>query len=427
MALVTQLLLTSLFQGADGRCCYEYDHTLLVPVIAAVGDVDRDGAADLLIADAGNNSGTNPPPATHLGRAWVVSGVTGAILRTLVGDEPGDGFGVVACGLGDVDDDGVPDWVVGAMGSKARRYGSAVVFSGATGRRKFEVASPYADDLFGLSLADVGDFDGDGARDFAVGAAHPSGTSLPSGRVRFFSGRDGRPLGEVASLGDRTRRHIERLGELDGDGRDEIVVSQTSAWSQGGARILSGRGDWRGAAPDALDEALSRARGVLLVANSSCTPEQQLWMIRGSSIERFSSSDGASLPTLDFEDWDFDERAMRATQISSWANLGDVNGDGVEDVVIGFADYGVGEGRIRVLSGVDGRMLYLRGAMGALWHFGASVVALGDLDGDAMGDFAVGNDNTRSHETGEVRVFSGRTGQMRWRIHGSLGSLVVWM
>jgi hypothetical protein len=76
----------------------------------------------------------------------------------------------------------------------------------------------------------------------------------------------------------------------------------------------------------------------------------------------------------------------------------------------GFRDrrsgHRVSEGEVRVCSGRDGHLIRRVQSHAELWRFGATVVALGDVDSDLIGDFAVGCDHSRSHEPGEVRVFS---------------------
>jgi hypothetical protein len=77
--------------------------------------------------------------------------------------------------VGDVDGDGIPDVAVGAPGQNRAGQddqGRAFVFSGATGARlqTLDDPVPQAQAHFGSALAGVGDVDGDGVPDLAVGA-----------------------------------------------------------------------------------------------------------------------------------------------------------------------------------------------------------------------------------------------------------------
>lgn len=89
------------------------------------------------------------------------------------------------------------------------------------------------------------------------------------------------------------------------------------------------------------------------------------------------------------------------------ARVGDVDGDGVEDIGVGVP----ASDTAYVYSGKDGSVLHtLTGTGGA--NFGASVAAAGDADGDGVADIAVGatNDSNGAATTGAVHVLSGKDG-----------------
>ncbi len=399
----------------------------LLPVIARGGDVDLDGANEFMVADVASAT-TRRCPTEHVGRAWVVSGASAQILLELRDDESGAGFGTAACGLGDVDGDRRADWVVSAPGSEARPYGRAIVFSGATGAKLFEVASTRSDDDFGAALCDIGDLDGDSIDDFAVGAQRSDHGSVGAGSVSFYSGRDGHPLGESACRGDDggCPMCLDPLPGFAEDGSSVLAVGHRSrGWTfEPGINVITSPVQVLTALAAPIHESLARNRGALLIQSGGCRATNELWCIGDSWIERHSLASSTSGPRIEFNDV-IGEDSLQASPISDWADLGDVNGDGVDDVAIGFDQTGVGEGLVRVVSGLDGRTLYYENGDWSLWHFGARVVALGDIDGDHIGDFAVGCDHRMSHEPGEVRVFSGRIGRMIRRLRLDRGELVV--
>ena len=77
-------------------------------------------------------------------------------------------------------------------------------------------------------MAGVGDFDGDGRDDFAVGAKEAHLTGPSAGNVRVFSGRDGALLFERDGAGATAGRYgyaICALGDLDADGYADFAVS----------------------------------------------------------------------------------------------------------------------------------------------------------------------------------------------------------
>jgi hypothetical protein len=150
---------------------------------AKLDDRDADGGDDFLV---GVNDG-------NYGRVLLVSGRTGAILRTSFGLSPYDKTCDHVSNVGDMDADGVPDyaafpWVTGQL--------SSVFFSGLTGQviRSLPEA--------GNSVIAGEDIDQDGVPDLVIGADWQVTTSSPHvyGSTRAYSGRDGERLWEVDNL-----------------------------------------------------------------------------------------------------------------------------------------------------------------------------------------------------------------------------------
>jgi len=130
-----------------------------------VGDVDKDGCSDFVVG---------APDSNAPGRAYLCSGVDGRFLRTWTGDNIGDDFGRACDGAGDVNGDGVPDVVIGAYDDGSiltGTSGKAYVYSGATGNLLFTLVGPYPpNSLLGWSVAGLGDLNGDGRSEIAIGA-----------------------------------------------------------------------------------------------------------------------------------------------------------------------------------------------------------------------------------------------------------------
>jgi hypothetical protein len=107
------------------------------------------------------DSGTPGSPCIELGCS---------ILLTLTGEAAGDFFGWVSADLGDIDGDGARDFAVGAPFNAAggRSAGRAYVYSGRTGAQLF-VGTGESRSLLGFSVSSAGDVDGDGVNDFIVG------------------------------------------------------------------------------------------------------------------------------------------------------------------------------------------------------------------------------------------------------------------
>ncbi len=103
------------------------------------------------------------------------------------------------------------------------------MFSGKTGKQLFQdVLGDWPGDEFGFSVAGVGDVNGDGFPDFAVGAAQsPSFSNLGTGYVRVFSGKTAKPLYTMAArMGEQLfGTLVAGRGDVTGDGRPDIAVT----------------------------------------------------------------------------------------------------------------------------------------------------------------------------------------------------------
>jgi len=106
----------------------------------------------------------------------------------------------------------------------------------------------------------------------------------------------------------------------------------------------------------------------------------------------------------------------------SVSGAGDVNGDGFSDLIVGARDDdfgGVDSGSARVLSGVDGSILYNFYGDSSYDRFGWSVSGAGDVNADGFDDFIVGARNNRSGASrGSARVFSGIDGSILYNFVG---------
>jgi hypothetical protein len=219
--------------------------------VSVAGDVNLDGRMDFIAGAPGDDDN-----GADSGSARVFSG-DGTVLYTFFGDSAGDRFGTSVAGAGDLNGDGFADLIVGAPGDddNGADAGSARAFSGANGAMLFTFLGSAAGDRFGTAVAGLGDTNGDRQADLAVGAPGDDANGADAGSVRVHSGADGSVLrtllGEAA--GDALGSAVGRAGDVDCDGRADLIVGAPNGASSAGycralsivsgALLLSAQGD----------------------------------------------------------------------------------------------------------------------------------------------------------------------------------------
>lgn len=203
-------------------------------VVAGLGDVNNDGVPDVLGA-----SPTAAGGGSNRGTARIYSGATGAVLTTINGAANNDRFGVSADGIGDINGDGFGDFVIGSYFAGAR------VYSGNGFGVLFNFPATTVDDRFGFAVAGAGDVNGDGIKDILVGAPQDGNLFAPgSGFVRIYSGANGSIIRTLngATAGDRFGIAVAGARDMDGDLKAEVIVGadQSPASGLGYARVFKG-------------------------------------------------------------------------------------------------------------------------------------------------------------------------------------------
>ena len=278
------------------------------------------------------------------------------------------------------------------------------------------------EDRVGASVAGVGDLDADGRADWMLGASTTSVDAPASGVAYLIAGgitgtlsaatatarvRGGSPASAIGSA-------VLGLGDVNGDGFDDVAVAASgAAWldrAAGGVGVLLGplRGDvpfeaadglFYGVEPGALLGAqLDRGRGLAgdgspdLLASA---PAADAGGTDRGAVFLFSVPTGAPVTTDDaiaVIEGDRDD----ATLGRSFAGLGDIDGDGVGDLALGDPGARSDLGAIYLLSGPlvgtvsvgDADVTLLGDDPGG--RAGATVIGPGDLDGDGGADLIVG-------------------------------------
>lgn len=153
---------------------------------SVVGDVNKDKMPDIYASDW-NNSAKGP----STGRIYVHSGVDGKRLHTLTGETAGDGFGIGTADVGDVNKDGYDDLLIGAWqhASAAQSGGRVYLYSGKDGSLLRTITCRTPGDTFGFDATGIGDVNSDGVPDFLLTSAWSNVKGYRSGRVFVISGK----------------------------------------------------------------------------------------------------------------------------------------------------------------------------------------------------------------------------------------------
>ena len=329
--------------------------------VAGIGDVDGDSHADFVV-------GAPRSLADLGGCALVYSGATGVLINRLGCADSLDYLGVALAGLGDVNGDGVPDFAVGAP--YAPVTGAVYVYSGSTRAviRRLDggLDAGLIGSRFGWAVAATGDLDGDGRGDLLVGAPlATSGGIQRCGSVFAYSGATGSILLRVdGSVSDEGfGESADGIGDVDGDGTRDLLIGGPSYL--GSAILVSGR----------------TGQEILRVQDSSTTPGYDLVV----------------------------------------AGAPDMSGDAIPDFVVGLPEFlsGMGSGAATVYSGASGVPIRTHVGPNGLSRFGESVDAGGDPNRDSFNDILVGAPSAGADFEGSAFVYSPGQDSILFRADGA--------
>lgn len=326
-------------------------------------DLDDDGFADIAMGAPQADPGANPDP----GRGYVQirwGSAMGPVMGpTIFGDAVGDRFGFSLSAAGDVNCDGVADLLVGAPQSSTNatadggvaRTGYARVLLGTRNRASFGAPAltwtyrgSNPGSQFGYAVAGIGDLDGKGCADIAVGAPFDDpGSVIDAGTVQVYWGSgpgNVGPLFNGARANDRLGFALSGAGDFDGDRLSDMLIG----------------------APGVDMGANADVGAVTVVFGRTLLPHPQVVFAGSTALSQF----GASV-ALD----------------------GDLNGDGLSDVVAGSPGELAGNGRVYLFQGNAGRALAMpwRNIDGTTTErFGHSVALMGRAHASTFESVVVG-------------------------------------
>jgi hypothetical protein len=328
--------------------------------IAGIGDFNGDGIEDFMIGQSGNS--------TTQTASGTISIISGADMNTVLADTSmatsvptGSMLGQSVSGVGDFDNDGYADIVAGAPGADTAYFlaGRSLQYTSPIGQSILLTNS--GGDGFGGSVSGIGDFNGDGYSDFAVGASFDN---TDVGLAYIYTGGNtmGTPITvSGTAAGQFLGQEVAYAGDLNNDGYSDMLVGGDGNIG----RIVFGAGSGTGAAvslniPDTT-YTLTGAGGVgdfngdgyddfaLSFGDADGT---HAYVVYGKD----SWSSDITLADLKNPDFALELTYSRANGGDDLEinRIGDINGDGYDDFAMGLPDANgasTGDGGLAIIYG----------------------------------------------------------------------------
>ncbi|MFT5679433.1 MAG: hypothetical protein ACI8RZ_000337 [Myxococcota bacterium] len=340
------------------------------------------------------------------GASWpiTVDPVYTTAATVLNGYDPGDLFGASVSDAGDINGDGYDDVIVGAYGVYS--IGAAYVFEGSSAGMDVDADTSLSGnsigDDFGWSVSGAGDINDDGYDDVIVGAP---GASDGEGEAHTFAGS---PTGILSTpdavlttseLGAAFGWSVSSAGDLDDDGYDDVIVGAPGV--DGGGEVYTYHGA-SGGIETAISATLSDPTGNGLfgwsVSDAGDVDSDNYDDVIVGAINGAGVYIGTplGLDTLV-------NTVLTGSNDFGWSvsGAGDINSDGYDDVIVGAPGGDSASSYLGAAGGVIASANTTIYGPGTGDDFGSTVSGTGDVNGDGYDDVIVGS------VIGEAYVYGG--------------------
>ena len=342
---------------------------------ANAGDVNGDGYDDMIVGAYDYDNGTTNEGGVFVyhGSALGISTTPAVILESGI---TSISYGASLAGAGDVNNDGYDDIIVGAhsLSNGQSLEGRAYIYHGsATGivsTPALTVEANLANAFLGISVASAGDINNDGYDDVVIGAKGYSNGQTEEGALYVYRGSatgiSAATLVKIESNLAFTNLgfSVSGAGDVNNDGYDDII---------GGALAY---------------DAVESSEGAVFVYHGSAAG-----IVTTPARIAESNKTGANMGR-------------------SVAVIGDINGDGYDDIAAGANNYTnveSGEGSVYIYhgsaTGIPATAAIILESNQTLAGLGISVSAAGDLNNDGYSDMIVGANLYDNNQTNEGRAF----------------------
>ena len=425
---LTYSIVTAVDQNGDSVTGFEIDGTGLITYVGTGLDAETITSVALTVSASDGQDSVQTSGAISVLATPVVLNLADLNPTTgfrFDGENPSDYSGTEVSSVGDINNDGIDDFAIGANGADSNGIasGSTYIIYGKEGgldaninlgnlldnSAGFRIDGQSRYDQSGWSVSSAGDFNGDGYDDIIIGTPFASPNGVRSGSAYVVFGKNGNfednvdlshPTSgaNVRINGESAGYHIgwsvSGVGDVNGDGYDDIIIGAVGAdWNgehSGSTYVVFG-------GEDGLDED-----------------------INPSSIVASNGVDGFRI--------DGENASSAGGAIGRSVSLGDINGDGIDDIAIGASSTdsngNIWAGTTYVVFGKDDdafaatmNLSELDGSNGFRIDgesgsdlSGYSISLAGDFNGDGIDDLiigAYGADSNGKYQNGASYVVFG--------------------
>ncbi len=359
-------------------------------IVSGAGDVNGDGIDDIVIGANGANNTGQSYVVFGSKKAWPaamnLADLNGNNGFAMNGINLGDGCGGSVSGAGDVNGDGIDDILIGAPGANNVAGQSYIVFGSKeawpeaidladlNGSNGFSINGIKPGDASGFSVSGAGDVNGDGIDDILIGAPR---VRAPGGQKQsyvVFGSKQAWPSASFNlidlngnngfAINDNDPNSligfsISRAEDVNADGIDDIIIGAPGSNNQTGYVIFGSKASWPSAINlqyingnngfaiigiNPLDGCGGSVSGVsdvngdgiadvLIGANGANNARGQSYVVFGNkgpwpvniSLYLLNGTNGFAINGINPQDF----------SSQSVSGAGDINGDGIDDILIG--------------------------------------------------------------------------------------------